>query len=304
MSRDSRAPVILEARTFDPALPVACVRDFALSVIATVEAAWADGADLVLLPEFAWMGLEPLVAKDCAEGRADVAAVAAAFEQECLPLLREKLTRADKAVVLGTAPARVEAGRVRNRAWIMTEGRWLHQDKLHLTPWEAAFAPGEVVRLWEFRGMRCVVVICLDIEVPELAARLRGAELDLVLCPSATETVLGVERVNRCASARAVELGCCVAVSHLTGRAESELIDENIGQAALYRPSQAAFHQLPREERTPVVDAGVQVLRAALDRHPLEVMRRMRAETNPALLGKDLAGIGRCIPLESPPACP
>jgi predicted amidohydrolase len=92
----------------------------------------------------------------------------------------------------------------------------LYQDKLHLTPWESAFSPGDTLHLWHFAGLRIAVIICLDIEIPELSARLRDEEVDLILCPSATETVLGVERVDRCASARAVELGCHVAVSHLT----------------------------------------------------------------------------------------
>lgn len=298
MSTAHPPAVLLEARTFDPSLPAGSVRGFAQAVVAQVESAWEGGADLVLLPEFTWMGLEPLLAEHQPEGKAALAVVADAFERECMPLLREKLTRADKAAVLGTAPARQADGGLRNRAWIMTEGRWLHQDKLHLTPWEDGFTPGDAIRLWRFRGLCCVVIICLDIEVPELAARLRGAGVDLVLCPSATETALGVERVNRCASARAVELGCHVAVSHLTGRAESALIDENTGLAAHYRPSQSAFQYQPREQATPRVDSGVQVLRAEIDPRALAVMRRMRAETNPALLGRDLAGTQRLIPVE------
>jgi predicted amidohydrolase len=297
MSTSQNSPVILEARTFDPGMAVGSVQTFAESIAAEIETAWASGVDLVLLPEFLWMGLEPLIAKERPEGRVGLEDVADVFAEECLPFLQVRLTRVDKAVVLGTAPARKDDGSVCNRAWIMTEGGWLCQDKLHLTPWEAAFSPGQSLRLWHFRGLGCVVIICLDIEVPELAARLRGAGIDLVLCPSATETSLGVERVNRCASARAVELGCHVLVSHLTGSADSELIDANTGLAAYYSPSQAAFEKKPREIRTPQVDHGTQVLRVELNPRLLEMMRRMRSETNPALLGKDLAGIFRHIPL-------
>jgi predicted amidohydrolase len=68
------------------------------------------------------------------------------------------------------------------------------------------------LRVWEFGGVRFAVIICLDIEIPEISAKLRGRGVDVILVPSATETILGVERVDRCASARAVELGAIVGV--------------------------------------------------------------------------------------------
>jgi predicted amidohydrolase len=289
--------IALEVRTFDPGHSFLEASDFAKKVISEVETAWASGADLVLLPEFTWMALEACIQQQEPPGFLNLRKVAQLFEEECWPILQEKLTRADKAVILGTTPTIHSTSEIRNRAWIMSEGRWLFQDKLHLTPWESAFAPGQEMLVWTFRDLRCAVIICLDIEVPELSARLRDVGLDLVLCPSATETILGVERVNRCASARAVELGCYVAVSHLTGQAKSELIDENIGLAALYCPSQAAFQNQPREQQTPKISSGVQVLRSQIDLYSLNLMRRMRSETNPATLGRDVAGIERLIPL-------
>jgi len=102
--------------------------------------------------------------------------------------------------------------------------------------------------------------------------------------PSATETILGVERVDRCASARAVELGCIVGVSHLTGKAASELIDENVGRTAVYFPSQAAFRAEPRWVEGDIATSGVQKQRVVIDPRALEVMRRMRQETNPSSL--------------------
>ncbi len=286
----------LALRTFDPGLDVADIREYTLAVIRMIEAAWDEGAELVLLPEFTWMGLEPHVQRQV--GSSTLAEVAEAFESQCLPLLKERLQHPGRAAVLGTVPSLTPEGGVRNRAWIVRDGGWLFQDKLHLTPWESGFEAGDVLRLWSFGGFRMAVIICLDIEVPELSVRLRDSSVDLILCPSATETLRGVERVNRCASARSVELGCHVAVSHLTGRAESGLIDVNIGRAAFYRPSQSAFKTLPFAEETETVSAGVTRLEVRMEKRPLDLMRRMTAETNPALLGKELAGIQRCIPVE------
>jgi predicted amidohydrolase len=244
------------------------------------------------------MGLEPLLPHTT---QAPLEAVAELFWQELFPTLRDRLSRPGKAVVLGTVPARSDSGSIRNRAPILAEGVLSYQDKLHLTPWENAFECGDTLKIWHFAGFRITVIICLDIEIPELSARLRDSQVDLILCPSATETELGVERVNRCASARAVELGCYCAVSHLTGTATSDLIDVNLGKAALYRPSQAAFKNNHRTEATEIFTEGCHQLRVTLDKHPLNVMRRMFSETNPAHLGTKNAGWERVIRLESTP---
>lgn len=274
-------PLKLDICTFDPGVSARSPAAYAAEVADVVETAWDGGADIVLLPEFTWMGLEPLIQP---RSLRDVARV---FWDEVFPTVRSLLQRPEKAVVLGTAPFWCETTQqIRNRAPILLEERVLHQDKLHLTPWESDFAPGTELRLFEFGGLRFAVVICLDIEIPEISVALRGRGVDVILCPSATETILGVERVDRCASARAVELGCIVAVSHLTGKAESQLIDDNVGRTAIYFPSQSPFREEPRWIESEVFDSGVHIQRVILDKHPLEVMRRMRQETNPSLLTK------------------
>jgi predicted amidohydrolase len=263
--------------TFDPGIHAKSPAAFAAEVTECVETSWDDGADVVLLPEFTWMGLEPLVEPKSLQRVAEV------FWHDLFPTLKSLLMRPGKVVVLGTAPFwDAERGVLHNRAPILVGDRILHQDKLHLTPWENAFAPGRDLRLWEFAGLRFAVVICLDIEIPEISARLRGAGVDVVLVPSATETILGVERVDRCASGRAVELGAIVGVSHLTGKAVSELIDENVGRTAVYFPSQAAFREEPRWVEGEIRDSGVHKQRVVIDPRALEVMRRMKQETNPS----------------------
>lgn len=270
----------LELQTFDVAAPgIEGPVAFADLVARRVMTAWDEGADMVLLPEFLWMGL----ARFAGSGN-DVLAVAQLFQSDLWPRLREQLRRPGKAAVLGTAPFAEPDGTVRNRAPILADGQVLHQDKLNLTPWEIGLTGADVLRVWEFGGVRCAVVICLDIEVPEISAALRGKGVDLLLVPSATESLLGVERVGRCADARAVELGCHVGLAHLVGGIDSELIDANLGRLGAFAPSQSAFLAAPRREVTEVVSSGFHRLRAQLD---LAAVRRQRAaagETNPALL--------------------
>jgi predicted amidohydrolase len=198
--------------------------------------------------------------------------------------LSAALARPGKAVVLGTVPWAVEGGILRNRAPIVSAGRELHQDKLNLTPWETGLRGGDTLHVWDFGGVRCAVVICLDIEVPELSAALRGKGVDLILVPSATENILGVERVGRCADARAVELCCHVGLSHLVGDINSSLVDANVGRLGVFSPSQSAFGGSPRQRVSEVVSSGFHRLRAELDITALRRQRDLALETNPARL--------------------
>lgn len=280
------APTLtLDLITWDVSLAEAAhpatARTCTQTVIDTVQSAWDSGADLVLLPEFTWMMLEPIIPPS----PTPLQNVADEFWNQEWPHLCRTLARPDKAVVLGTAPFYDSATRqLRNRAPILRGLDHLHQDKLHLTPWEQAFSPGDSVQLFTFLGFKIAVIICLDIEVPELSAFLRGQAIDLILCPSATETELGTERVDRCASARAVELGCHVGVSHLLGRCTSDLIDQNVGRVAIYHPSQVPFAKSPRWVESPIATHGVHRLRTVIDAAALSRMRKRTAETNPSLL--------------------
>lgn len=241
---------------------------------------WNKGADVAVLPEYSWMGLERFVTADDKLG-----GVADLFWGEIWPGLKSEVARSDRAAVMGTVPFRTPTGALRNRAPILCGEKELHQDKLCLTPWERVFEGGEALHVWSLHGVKFAVVICLDIEVPEISVALRGRGVDCVLVPSATESILGVERVGRCASGRAVELCAYVGVSQLVGKAESVLVDENVGKLAWHAPSQSAFKTHPRETISPeLLEDGFHRLRAQLNAKSLRRARKMVVETNPAHL--------------------
>ena len=271
--------VNIDLWTFDVGAEMSSPEACAAHMVDRTLASWDDGADIVVFPEFAWMALERFV-----EGPQGTEAVARLFWDDLWPGVRGALSRPDKAVLLGSAPFIDDAGALRNRAPILSGGTVIHQDKIHLTPWENEFTGGGPLTLWSFRGLRLATVICLDIEIPELAAALRGRGVDILLVPSATETELGIERVHRCASARAVELGCHVAVSQLVGGIESELIDENVGALAVYSPSQSGFLPSARQDAGETHRDGFHRKSVTLDIAALRGMRTRAGETNPSLL--------------------
>lgn len=266
----------IDLMTFDVGEPCGCPADFSRLITDRVLQSWDGGANIAVFPEFAWMGLERFIHDDDKIG-----GVADLFWNSLWPGMLASLSRPGHAAVLGTVPFK-DGACLRNRAPIVDGGEARHQDKIHLTPWEDAFTGKGPLRIWNFKGIRIAVVICMDIEIPEISAALRGREVDLILVPSATESILGVERVGRCADARSVELACHVALCHLVGRTESVLIDENIGRLAVYSPSQSPFAAVPRSQVSPLHDAGFHRLSVDLDIATLRQFRADATETDPS----------------------
>ena len=279
-----KANVKVEAWTFDVGDAGKTVDHFAEEVMHRVETAWDAGADIVLMPEYLWAALEPLL-----PGDADMEDIARVVWVDLLPRLKQRLCRKGKHAIVGTAPWRSpETRHLFNRAMIFSDGRVLHQDKLFLTPWEHEFRAGRELYVFEMAGLRVAIVICLDIEVPEISSRLRGLGIDLLLVPTATETMYGSERVTRCASARSIELGCAVVVCPLVGKCDSSMVNVNLGKLAMYLPAQKAFEAFDRTEDTRIVHQGWHSLRVEVPEAVIQETRRVRHETNPSQLSVNL----------------
>jgi predicted amidohydrolase len=271
----------VHAWTFDVGAPAADPDAYAQHCITRTQQSWASGADLVLFPEYTWAGLEPLLPQP------SLAAISRIFWDHIWPSLRSKLSQPGRSVVLGTVPWQDPAtGHILNRCPIIADGTVRFQDKLTLTPWESDFTSGDSIQVFEFLGRRCAVLICLDVEIAELSVALSAAGIDLLLVPSATEDILGVERVNRCASARAIELGCAVVVAHLTGTSTSTLVDTNTGLLAHYLPSQSFTANALRHSTSALHTHGFHLAQIVLPELPSRPLIMNLLETNPALLSQ------------------
>ncbi|MEQ8602017.1 MAG: nitrilase-related carbon-nitrogen hydrolase [Marivibrio sp.] len=210
----------------------------------------AGGADVLVLPEYAseqWLsyapaGLKPTeeVAWMAEEGRKAL---------EALPALVE---RSGVALLAGSfpveAPGRDPDGppHVNRAHLILPDGRTIAQDKLCLTPGEKSadawnLNTGSKVELVEWNGLRIASLICLDVELPALAAKIARSEpdLDLLLVPSMTEKQSGYSRVFDCAKARAVELQTAVCAVGCIGSVAPDGSRPNYSGAAVFTPCEA-----------------------------------------------------------------
>lgn len=93
-------------------------------------------------------------------------------------------------VVGGTTPVRTAEG-MRNVSHLYTpSGSTYTQDKLHITPSEREYwgiTPGQGIKVFETAIGRLAIVVCYDIEFPELSRMLVEHGVDIILNPFATD---------------------------------------------------------------------------------------------------------------------
>ncbi len=255
--------------------------DYAAHLSALCETAAGQGAQLLLLPEYAGLVLSGQLP---AEQRSDLQASIAGIQPlvpAWLDLCESLARRLGVYLQPGSLPLRDADGRYRNRAWLFgPEGNLGSQDKLIMTRFEREqwnIAAGDGLRLFDTALGKLGILICYDNEFPLLARRLAEAGADLILAPSCTDSEAGFNRVRIGCQARALESQIAVLQAPTVGLAPwSPALDENVGRAALYLPPD---HGLPASgvlaESAELCPATSQWLICDLD---LEQVRRVREQ--------------------------
>jgi len=119
------------------------------------------------------------------------------------------------------------------------------QYKIHITPSERKWwgvSPGDAVHVFDTDCGKVAILICYDIEFPELVriAAQKGAQI--IFVPFNTDTRHGYLRIRHCALARCVENHVYVAVSGCTGNLPFvENSDIHYAQSAIFTPADAEF---------------------------------------------------------------
>jgi len=266
--------------------PLAGLDDWIAGVDRALAQARAQGADLLMLPEYAaaqWLAYAPAGLPADRE---------IAWMAEQAPAALESLAplpgRHGVALLAGSMPwpgdpaPGTEPGAV-NRAWLLLpDGRRIAQDKLCLTPGERdpkawSLGVGHALTVVSWRGLRLVTLICLDVELPALAQALAPLQPDVILVPSMTERLSGHHRVHACARARAVELQAAVAVVGCIGDvATGRLPGGNTGGAAVYLPCEPALGHTGMLAEVPPAHAVEGPGPSLVARVPTGTLRRLR----------------------------
>ncbi|XID91300.1 carbon-nitrogen hydrolase family protein [Paenibacillaceae bacterium WGS1546] len=236
-----------------------------------VREAASQGAELIVFPEYLTahlLSLEPPMLHDEACYRLD------GKTEEYMRFFRELSREKNIAILAGTHICKAEDGEYVNKAFLFfPDGRLETQSKLHLTSEEQIRWPlvsGEELNVFDTEWGKMAILICYDVEFPELAraAALRGVET--VLCPSYTDSSYGYHRVRYCAQARAVENQLFVVVSGLVGALSEDRpqVDAGFSQAGAFAPCDLPFQPdgiiqvgEPNRDMTVLVELDFHLLR-------------------------------------------
>ncbi|MEU9456098.1 nitrilase-related carbon-nitrogen hydrolase [Streptomyces sp. NPDC048277] len=195
---------------------------FLAHVESLVSEAAAAGAAVVVLPELASTGLlasldrtvtAATVADDYRNG---LTRSTDAIVDGLVRMAREH----DIVVVGGSHNRTADDGSLRNTAYIVfPDGRVQQQDKIHLTPPEHAMGTqgGGDLLVTTIGPFTVGLLICADIQFPELSRSLVERGVELIICPSLTWNRRGVHRVRLGCQARAMENQAYVVMSPLVG---------------------------------------------------------------------------------------
>ncbi len=134
------------------------------------------------------------------------------------------------------------------------------QRKLHITPTEKrlwSLAGGRTLSVFDTDAGTIGILICYDVEFPELSRLLAERGMQILFVPFWTETKNGYQRVRHCAQARAIENECYVVLSGSVGNLPKvDNVNVHYAQIAILAPSDFPFpHDSVIAESTPNTEA-------------------------------------------------
>jgi predicted amidohydrolase len=118
-------------------------------------------------------------------------------------------------------------------------------EKLHITPDEEkvwALKGGKHLKVFDTDCGKIGILICYDVEFPELSRILADDGMDILFVPFLTDTQNGFSRVRNCAQARAIENECYVAIAGSVGNLPKvHNMDIQYAQSMVFTPCDFAF---------------------------------------------------------------
>jgi len=220
-------------------------QDFVDQVAGLVETSADYGCRMVVFPEY--FTLQLLTLKDTRRPVAaqvrDLARDAPRFVETMGSLAKEH----EIYIVAGTTPVMAaDDESLTNESYFFTpNGDYAVQGKMHMTRWEDeewGVVPHDSLKVFDTDFGKVAVLICYDVEFPELAreAARRGAYI--IVAPSCTDDRNGFLRVRYCAHARCVENQLYVIHTGTVGSLpQIPGISLNYGQAAILTPCDYPF---------------------------------------------------------------
>lgn len=249
--------------------PLKSVEELIQQVEFFVDALSDYQCDLALFPEFfnaPLMGIESHV------NSIEAVKALALFSPEIIDAISKLAVSYNINIIAGSLPV-IEEDELVNVAYLCRrDGTIEAQQKIHPTPYEKRawiMQGGNELKVFDTDFGKIGVLICYDVEFPELA-RLQSEEgMQILFVPFWTDTKNGYLRVRCCAQARAIENECYVAIAGSVGNLPKvDGADIQYAQSAVFSPSDFNFphdaimaETTPNTEMTLIVDLDLDKLK-------------------------------------------
>ena len=234
-----------------------------------VDAVAGYKSDFLLVPEFF---NAPLMAKYNELSEPDAIRKLADFSDE----IREKFVEFAMAyninIIAGSMPVK-KGDKLYNVGYLCRrDGSYEEYVKLHVTPDEVKYwglSGGDLIHVFDTDCGKVGVLICYDVEFPELGRILASQGMNILFVPFLTDTQNGYSRVRNCAQARAIENECYVAIAGSVGNLPKvHNMDIQFAQSVVFTPCDFAFptagikaEATPNTEMTLIADVDIDLLK-------------------------------------------
>lgn len=149
-------------------------------------------------------------------------------------------------IITGSMPYVKEDGRLYNAGFLCRrDGTYEMYEKMHITPDEIkswGLSGGKTLKTFETDCAKVGVLICYDVEFPELSRLMADQGMQILFVPFLTDTQNAYSRVRVCAQARAIENECFVVIAGSVGNLPRvHNMDIQYAQSGVFTPCDFAF---------------------------------------------------------------
>ncbi len=175
-------------------------------------------------------------------------------------------------IITGSLPSIREDGLYNVGYLCRRNGSYEEYEKLHITPDEYkswGMKGGTRLQTFDTDCGKIGILICYDVEFPELSRLLAQQKMEVLFVPFLTDSQNGYARVRNCAQARAIENECYVAIAGSVGNLPKvHNMDIQYAQSAVFTPCDFAFppngiksEATPNAEMILIVDVDLELLK-------------------------------------------
>ncbi len=226
-------------------------------------------SDFVLFPE---LFNAPLMAAYNDLSTGDAIRQLASYTEEMRMRFSELAIAYNVNIITGSMPEVQPDGHLYNVGYLCRrDGTYEKYEKFHITPSEIyswGMVGGNNIRVFDTDCGKIGVLICYDVEFPELSRLMAEEGMQILFVPFLTDTQNGYMRVRHCAQARAIENECYVAIAGCVGNLPKvNNMDIQFAQAGVFTPCDFAFptngtkaEATPNTEMTLIADVDLNLL--------------------------------------------